>query len=292
MYKGSYVAIITPFKDNKLDEEGLRQNIKFLIDKGSSGIVACATTGECPTLNDNEYERVIRIVVEETQNKVPVIAGAGTNSTEKTIKYVHRAIDFGAQGVLVVTPYYNKPTQEGLYQHYSEVSKASSIPIIVYNVPSRTGSNILPKTIARLNQDFENIVGLKAASGNLDQVSEVQRLCGDKFDILSGDDSLTFPMLAIGAKGVISVVANILPDQVALMCAAFFNGDLKQARKIHLDIFPVVKAMFIETNPSPVKKAMELLGMPSGKPRLPLVEMDKANIPILKKALIDYGIEL
>jgi 4-hydroxy-tetrahydrodipicolinate synthase len=292
MYKGSYVAIVTPFKDNKLDEDGLRQNIKFLIDKSSSGIVACATTGECPSLNDNEYERVIRIAVEETQNRIPVIAGAGTNSTEKTKEYVHRATDFGAQGVLIVTPYYNKPTQEGLYQHYSEVSKASSIPIIVYNVPSRTGSNILPKTIARLNQDCENIVGLKAASGNLDQVSEVQRLCGDKFDILSGDDSLTFPMLAIGAKGVISVVANILPDQVALMCAAFLNGDLRQARKIHLDIFPVIKAMFLETNPGPVKKAMELLGMPSGKPRLPLVEMDKANIPILKKALIDYGIEL
>jgi 4-hydroxy-tetrahydrodipicolinate synthase len=292
MYRGSYVAIITPFKDNRLDEPGLRQNIKFLMDKGSSGIVACATTGECPSLNDDEYERVVKIAVEETQNKVPVIAGAGTNSTEKTIKLVHRATDFGAQGALVVTPYYNKPTQEGLYQHYRAVSKASSIPIIIYNVPGRTGSNILPKTISRLNQDCENIVGLKAASGNLDQVSEVQRLCGDEFDILSGDDSLTFPMMAIGAKGVISVVANILPGQVALMCAAFSNGDLKQARKIHLDIFPVIKALFIETNPIPVKKAMELLGMPSGKPRLPLVEMDKANIPTLKKALIDYGIEL
>ena len=292
MYKGSYVAIVTPFIDNKLDEDGLRKNIRFLIDKGSSGIVACATTGECPSLHDDEYERVIKISVEETQNKVPVIAGAGTNSTEKTIKFIHRATDFGAQGALVVTPYYNKPTQEGLYQHYSEVSKASSIPIIVYNVPSRTGGNIFPKTIARLHQDHKNIVGLKAASGNLDQVTEVQRLCGDSFDILSGDDSLTFPMLAVGAKGVISVVANILPDQVALMCAAFLNGDLKRARKIHLDIFPVVKAMFIETNPIPVKKAMELLGIPAGKPRLPLVEMADNNIPLLKKALIDYGIEL
>lgn len=292
MYQGSYVAIITPFKDNKLDENGLRKNIRFLVDKGSSGIVACATTGECPSLSDDEYERVIRIAVEETNKKVPVIAGAGTNSTEKTIKFVHRATDFGAQGALVVTPYYNKPTQEGLYQHFSNVSKASNIPIIIYNVPSRTGGNILPNTIARLCQDRENIVGLKSASGNLDQVTEVQRLCGDAFDILSGDDSLTFPMMAIGAKGVISVTANILPEQVASMCSASLKGDMKQARKIHLELFPVIKALFIETNPIPVKKAMELLGMPGGKPRLPLVDMADANIPLLKKALIEYGIEL
>lgn len=292
MYKGSYVAIVTPFKDNVLDEKGLRQNIKFLIEKGSSGIVACATTGECPSLSDEEYEHVIRIAVEETKGKVPVIAGAGTNATTKTIKLVQRAEEFGAQGVLVVTPYYNKPTQEGLYEHYREISKASNIPIIVYNVPSRTGGNILPKTIARLYHDCKNIVGLKAASGNLDQVSEVQRLCGDEFDILSGDDSLTFPMLAIGANGVISVVANILPDKVAMLCESFSNGDLLQARKIHLEIFPVIKAMFIETNPIPLKKAMNLLGMPSGKPRLPLVEMGEENVSILKKVLIDYGIEL
>ncbi|MGB3477997.1 MAG: 4-hydroxy-tetrahydrodipicolinate synthase [bacterium] len=292
MYKGSYVAIVTPFKDNILDEKGLRQNIKFLVEKGSSGIVACATTGECPSLSDEEYEHVIRIAVEETKGKVPVIAGAGTNSTTKTIKLVQRAEEFGAQGVLIVTPYYNKPTQEGLYEHYREISKASNMPIIVYNVPSRTGCNILPKTVARLHHDCENIVGLKGASGNLDQVSEVQRLCGDEFDILSGDDSLTFPMLAIGAKGVISVVANILPDKVAMLCESFSNGDLLTARKIHLEIFPVIKAMFIETNPIPIKKAMNLLGMPGGKPRLPLVEMGEENVSILKKVLIDYGIEL
>ena len=292
MYKGSYVAVVTPFKGNILDEKGLRQNINFLIEKGSSGIVACATTGECPSLSDEEYEHVIRIAVEETKGKVPVIAGAGTNSTTKTIKLVQRAEEFGAQGVLVVTPYYNKPTQEGLYEHYREISKASNIPIIVYNVPSRTGGNILPKTVARLHHDCENIVGLKAASGNLDQVSEDQRLCGDEFDILSGDDSLTFPMLAIGAKGVISVVANILPDKVAVLCESFSNGDLLRARKIHLEIFPVIKAMFIETNPIPIKKAMNLLGMPGGKPRLPLVEMGEENVSILKKVLIDYGIEL
>jgi 4-hydroxy-tetrahydrodipicolinate synthase len=292
MYKGSYVAIVTPFKDNILDEQGLRRNIRFLIDKGSKGIVACATTGENPSLSDDDFEKVVRIAVDETKDKVPVIAGAGTNSTFKTIKLVHKAEEFGAQGALVVTPYYNKPTQEGLYQHYLKISEESGIPIIVYNVPSRTGGNILPMTVAKLAKDCKNIVGIKEASGNLDQVSEIQRLCGDEFDILSGDDSLTFPMLAIGAKGVISVTANILPDKVSSMCKSFFEGDINEARKIHLKLFPVIKALFIETNPIPIKKAMELMGMPAGKPRLPLVEMSQENTAILKKILIEFGIEL
>lgn len=292
MYKGSYVAIVTPFKDNILDEQGLRKNIRFLIDKGSKGIVACATTGESPSLSDDDFEKVVRIAVDETKDKAPVIAGAGTNSTFKTIKLVHKAEEFGAQGALVVTPYYNKPTQEGLYQHYRKISEESGIPIIVYNVPSRTGSNILPMTVAKLAKDCKNIVGIKEASGNLDQVSEIQRLCGDEFDILSGDDSLTFPMLAIGAKGVISVTANILPDKVSSMCKSFFEGNINEARKIHLKLFPVIKALFIETNPIPIKKAMELMGMPAGKPRLPLVEMSQENTAILKKILIEFGIEL
>ena len=292
MYRGSYVAIVTPFKDNALDEKGLRENIRFLIAKGSHGIVACATTGECPTLSDDEYEKVIRIAQEETKGKVPVIAGAGTNSTIKTVTLVKKAASYGAQGVLVVTPYYNKPTQQGLYEHYRRISQESSVPIIIYNVPGRTGCNILPGTVARLRESFDNIVGIKAASGSLDQVSEVRRLCGEKFDILSGDDSLTFPMLAVGGSGVISVVANILPEAVSMMCSLFFEGKLDQAREIHLKIFPVIKALFLETNPIPVKKALELMGMAAGKPRLPLVEMSKENTSILKKVLVDFGIEL
>lgn len=292
MYRGSYVAIVTPFKNDRLDEAGLRKNVKFLIENGSSGIVACATTGESPTISDLEFERVVRAAVEETEGKVPVIAGAGTNSTAKTVKLVHKAHEFGAQGALVVTPYYNKPTQEGLYQHYRTVSDESEIPVIIYNVPSRTGGNILPTTVARLNSSCENIVGIKEASGNLDQVSEIQRLCGDEFDILSGDDSLTFPMLAVGAKGVISVAANILPKEVATMCTLFFEGDIKRAREIHLKLFPVIKALFIETNPIPIKKAMELMGMAAGKPRQPLVEMTRENTSILKKRLTEFGIEL
>lgn len=292
MYKGSYVAIVTPFKDDALDEPGLRKNLQYLLKNGSSGIVACATTGESPSLTDAEFERVIKIAVEVTHGKVPVIAGAGTNSTSKTINLVHNAAAFGAHGALVVTPYYNKPTQEGLYQHYKKVSDESSIPLIVYNVPSRTGCNILPKTVARLAHDCKNIVGLKAASGSLDQVSEVQRLCGDTFDILSGDDSLTFPMLAVGAKGAISVIANILPADVAAMCEMFFSGDIERARGIHMKLLPVVKALFLETNPIPVKKAMEFMGMAAGKPRLPLVEMSKDVTSALKSALIECGIEL
>ncbi len=289
MFKGSYVAVVTPFKQGILDEDGLRKNLRFLLENNSQGIVACATTGESPSLTDDEFKRVIGIAVEECKGKVSVIAGAGTNSTKKTIKLIEMATLAGADAALVVTPYYNKPTQEGLYEHYQEVSRASKIPVIIYNVPGRTGCNILPSTVARLNNDCENIVGIKEASGNLDQVSELVRLCGEDFDILSGDDSLTFPMLALGAKGVISVVANIFPNDMSMMCKSFFDGDIVRARRLHLKLFPVVKALFIETNPIPVKKAMELMGMPAGKPRLPLVEMSEKNVPTLKKALSDYG---
>lgn len=292
MYKGSYVAIITPFKDDILDEQGLKKNLRYLIDNGSNGIVACATTGESPSLDDNEYDRVIEICLEQTGTKIPVIAGAGTNSTSKTIKLVHRAEKLGVQGLLIVTPYYNKPTQQGLYQHYRAISNETDLPIIIYNVPGRTGVNILPQTVARLGRDCKNIVAIKEASGNLDQVSELASLLGNDFDILSGDDSLTLPMLAIGAKGVISVIANIFPEDVANMCRLFFDGKIEEAKALHLKMFPVIKALFIETNPIPVKKAMELMGLAAGSPRLPLVQMSEENVAILRKKLIEYGVEI
>ncbi|MEO0138095.1 MAG: 4-hydroxy-tetrahydrodipicolinate synthase [candidate division WOR-3 bacterium] len=292
MYKGSYVAIVTPFKDDTLDETGLKENLKFLIENGSAGIVACATTGESPTLSDEEYERVIKISLEIADGRIPVIAGAGTNSTAKTIKIAQKAQQYGANGLLVVTPYYNKPTQQGLYQHYKAVSSATDLPIIIYNVPGRTGVNILPSTVARLAKDCKNIVGIKEASGNLDQVSELVSLVGEGFDILSGDDSLTLPMLAIGAKGVISVIANIFPRAVADMCRFFFEGRFSEAKELHIKMFPVVKALFIETNPIPIKKAMELMGMAAGNPRLPLAPMSEENTILLRKRLMEYGVKL
>jgi len=292
MYQGSYVAIVTPFKGEQLDEQGLKKNIRYLLANKSSGIVACATTGESPNLSSDEFIRVIDIAVQETEGKVPVIAGAGTNSTAKTISMCKTASKHGARGVLIVTPYYNKPTQEGLYQHYRAVSSETDLPIIIYNVPGRTACSIHPDTITRLANDCPTIIGLKAASGDLDQVSEVVRSCGNDFAVLSGDDSLTFPMMAIGAKGVISVVANILPGEVALMCQECLKGHLDKARDIHLRLFPVIKALFLETNPIPVKKALELMGMAAGKPRLPLVEMSAENAGKLKKALAAFGIEL
>ncbi len=292
MYQGSYVAIITPFKDDILDEQGLKKNLRYLIDNGSNGIVACATTGESPNLDDDEYGKVIEICLEQTGTRIPVIAGAGTNSTSKTIKLIHRAEKLGVQGLLIVTPYYNKPTQQGLYQHYRAISNETDLPIIIYNVPGRTGVNILPQTVARLGRDCKNIVAIKEASGNLDQVSELASLLGNDFDILSGDDSLTLPMLAIGAKGVISVIANIFPKDVANMCRLFFDSEIDEAKKLHLKMFPVIKALLIETNPIPIKKAMELMGLAAGSPRLPLVQMSEENVAILRKKLIEYGLEI
>lgn len=292
MLKGSLVAIVTPFKDDVLDENGLRQNLRFLIKNGSHGIVPCATTGESPSLSDDEYERIIKITVDETAGKLPIIAGAGTNSTTKTIKLMHRAQDFGATALLVVTPYYNKPSAEGLFRHYQAVSAETDLPIVIYNVPGRTGTNILPTTVSRLARECKNIVAIKEASGNLEQISELALLLPENFAILSGDDSLTFPMLAIGAQGVISVCANILPREVSQMCERFFAGDIEQARALHLKMFPVMKALFIESNPVPLKKAMELMGLAAGKPRLPLAEISPENTRLLKDKLVEFGIKL
>lgn len=270
MFVGSLVALVTPFKNGKLDEEGLRANVCFQIEEGSDGLVAIATTGESPTLSEEEKDRVTQICVEESNHRVPVIVSTGTNSTSKTIEATKKAEGRGADGALVITPYYNRPTQEGLFQHFEAVAASVKIPIIIYNVPGRTGINIYPKTVARL-AEFGNIVAIKEASGNLDQVSQIIAECRERFTVLSGDDSLTLPMLALGAKGVISVVANILPRDVSDMIKAFNRGDVEDAKGIHFKLFPVTKVLFLETNPIPVKKAMELMGMAAGEPRLPLV---------------------
>jgi len=290
MFKGSIVAIVTPFKNGKVDEKKLRDLIEFQIKNGSSGIVPCGTTGESATLSFDEHDRVIEITIEQVKKRVPVIAGTGSNSTEEAIMLTKHAAGAGADASLQVSPYYNRPTQKGLYEHFKTIANAVEIPILLYNIASRTGVNIEPETIARLSSDCKNIVGVKEASGNLDQMSRIKALCGEKFDLISGDDSLTLPVLSIGGTGIISVVANIVPKDVANLVSEFQKGNTKEAREIHYKLLPLIKAVFLETNPIPVKTAMGLLGMCEPGLRLPMCAMSPENLEKLKRALIDYGI--
>jgi len=290
MFKGSIVAIVTPFKKGKLDEKKYRDLIEFQIKNGTSGIVPCGTTGESATLSFEEHDQVIQIAIEQVKKRVPVIAGTGSNSTDEAIMLTKHAAKSGADASLQVAPYYNKPTQGGLYEHFKAVADSVNIPIILYNIAGRTGVNIEPETIAKLAKQCKNIVAVKEASGNLEQMSRVKLLCGNKFDLLSGDDALTLPVLSIGGTGIVSVVANIIPADVAKMVSLFENGDLKAAQDMHYKMLPLIKSMFIETNPIPVKTAMGLLGMCEPDLRLPMSTMAQENVEKLKKALKDYGL--
>ena len=290
MLKGSIVAIVTPFKNGRVDEKNFRDLIEFQIKNGTSGIVPCGTTGESATLSFAEHDRVIEISIEQVKKRVPVIAGTGSNSTEEAIMLTKHAAKAGADASLQVSPYYNRPTQKGLYEHFKAIANSVDIPIILYNIASRTGVNIEPETIAKLASDCKNIVGVKEASGSLDQMSRIKQLCGKNFALISGDDSLTLPILSIGGIGVISVVANIVPQDVASLVSEFEKGNLKQAQEIHYKLLPLIKAMFIETNPIPVKTALGLLGMCAPDLRLPMCAISPENLEKLKKALIDYGL--
>ena len=290
MFKGSIVAIVTPFKNGKIDEQKLKELVEFQIKNGTSGIVPCGTTGESPTLSMQEHERVIEILIEAVKKRVPVIAGTGSNSTQEAIELSVHAQRVGTDALLLVSPYYNKPTQQGLYLHFKTIAERVKIPIILYNIASRTGINIEPATIAQLAGDCKNIIGVKEASGNLDQMSRIKALCSKNFDLISGDDALTLPLLAVGGVGVISVVANIVPGDVADMVEAFSKGNIKKAQTLHYKLLPLIKAMFIETNPIPVKTAMGLLGMCQPGLRLPLCAMSEQNLEKLKKALKVYGL--
>lgn len=290
MFTGSIAALVTPFKNGKLDSEGLTRNIEFLIANKTSGFVPCGTTGESPTLTDEEWESVISTTVRTANRRVPVIAGSGTSSTEKTITLTKKVKNLGADGALVVAPYYNKPSQEGLYNHFRTIAESVDIPLVIYNIPGRTGVNILPATFERLVKKCPSIVAVKEAAGSLDQVSEIVGRCGEKLTVLSGDDSLTLPMLSVGARGVISVVANIVPGDVAGMIERFFDNKPEDASRLHHKLFPLCRALFIETNPIPLKAAMDLLGMAAGEPRLPLWPPSAENLEVIKKALIDYGL--
>ena len=288
MFKGSIVAIVTPFKkDGAVDYGKLRELVEFQIEGGTDAIVPCGTTGESSTLDYEEHINVIKTVVEQVGKRVPVIAGTGSNSTAEAIDLTRKAKDVGADGALLVTPYYNKPTQEGLYRHYMAVANGVALPQILYNVPGRTGVNLLPETVARLAL-HGNIVAIKEATGSLQQGSEVIALCGDQIDLLSGDDFITFPLMTCGAKGVISVLANIMPRTVADLVDAFFAGDLETARQLHLKTLKISNAMFIESNPVPVKTALEMMGKASADVRLPLAPLSEGNKAKLAAIMKEY----
>jgi len=289
MFSGSIVAIVTPFKDGQVDEEAYRELIEFQIANGTRAIVPCGTTGESATLNVEEHARVIDIALEAVNKRVPVIAGTGGNSTREAIDLTEHAKKVGADATLQVTPYYNKPTQEGLYQHFKAIAKAVSLPQVLYNVPGRTSVNMLPETVARL-AELPEVVAIKEASGNLGQMAEIIRLAGDKITLLSGDDNVTLPVLSLGGKGVISVVANVVPKDSADLVKAWEKGRVEEAKTLFYKLFPLCQAMFFETNPIPVKTSLALMGKIQDEMRLPLCPMSPANLGRLKKALTDYGL--
>jgi 4-hydroxy-tetrahydrodipicolinate synthase len=272
MFSGALSALITPFRDGEVDEKAYRDLIEWQIQEGVDGIVPCGSTGESATLSHGEHDRVIAIAVNQARKRVPVVAGTGSNATAEAIRLTAHAKEVGADGVLMISPYYNKPTQEGIYQHYKAVAATVDIPIVVYNIPGRTGSNIAPETIARL-AEIKQIAAVKEASGVMDQTSDIIRLCGDRLAILSGDDSLTLPIMALGGKGVIATISNVMPREIHELAAAALTGDFAHAREIHYRMLPLMRALFLETNPIPVKQACALMGRCQNEVRLPLVPM-------------------
>ena len=291
MFTGSFVALVTPFRDSKIDEKAFADLIEMHVAAGTDGIIPCGTTGESATLSFDEHQHLIQLAVKYTRKRMKVIAGTGSNSTAEAIFLSKAAEKDGADGCLVVTPYYNKPTQNGLIKYFKEVAESVSIPIIAYNVPGRTGVNITPKTLLEMSRN-KTICAVKEASGDLVQMSEIAALMDKDFSILSGDDMLLLPGLSIGARGVISVVANILPKETKALITAYQARDTEGALKIHRRVFPVMKAMFMETNPIPVKAAMALLGWIQPEIRSPLTELESENLVSLKSTLREFGLKV
>jgi 4-hydroxy-tetrahydrodipicolinate synthase len=284
MFSGSIVAIVTPFRNGKLDERAFGDLIEWQIANGTNGIVPCGTTGESATLTHDEHHRVVRLTVEVAKGRIPVIAGTGSNSTDEAISLTRHAKDAGADGALLITPYYNKPTQEGLYRHYKAVAEAVDMPLVLYNIPGRTGVNMLPATVARLAV-MKNIVGIKEGSGFVQQASDIAQTCGDRLTVLSGDDPLTLPMMAVGAKGVITVTANVMPKEMAQLVASFQAGRIDEARRIHFALSALFAALFYETNPIPVKEALGMMGKIDPELRLPMCAMSADNRNQLTRVL-------
>jgi 4-hydroxy-tetrahydrodipicolinate synthase len=284
MFSGAFSALITPFRDGAVDEPALRELVEWQIQSGIDGLVPCGSTGESATLTHAEHEQVIRLVVEQARRRVPVIAGTGSNSTAEAIRLTTFAREVRADGALLISPYYNKPTQDGIYRHYKMIGASVDLPLIVYNIPGRTGSNILPETFARMC-DIKQVVGVKEASGSMDQCSDILKLCGDRLAMLSGDDSLTLPLMSMGAKGVISVITNVMPREMHDMAAAALSGDFKLAREIHFKMIPLMRALFVETNPIPIKQACAFMGKCTNEMRMPLVPMTAAAADRLRAVM-------
>jgi 4-hydroxy-tetrahydrodipicolinate synthase len=282
--------MVTPFRNGKVDEAKLRELVELHVTHGTDGLIPCGTTGESPTLSHDEHRGVVETVIEAARGRIRVIAGTGSNSTTEAIEMTKHAERAGAAGALVVNPYYNKPTQDGLYRHFRAVAEAVAIPVVLYNIQSRTAINVETDTMARLARDVKNIVGVKEASGSLDQMSQVIAACGPDFSVLSGDDNITLPLLAIGGSGVVSVIANIVPRETADLVHAALEGDWKRARDLHYRLFPLARAAFLETNPIPIKEAMAMAGMLEPEFRLPMCRMSDANREKLRAILKPYGL--
>jgi len=292
IFTGAGVAIVTPFKENgEVDYESFAKNIEFQIEKGTDAIIVCGTTGEASTLTHEEHIEVIRYCVKCVNGRIPVVAGTGSNCTETAIYLSQEAEKAGADGLLVVTPYYNKATQKGLFEHFKMVADSVKIPILLYNIPGRTGGvNILPETVVRLCTEVENIVGVKDATGNISQVAKLMSIADGKVDLYSGNDDQIVPFLSLGGKGVISVLSNVAPTETHDICAKFFAGDVKGSSDLQLSAISLIDALFCEVNPIPVKKALHLMGMMGGTIRRPLTVMEDANAAKLEKAMKDFGI--
>jgi len=290
MFEGSFVAIVTPFNDDgSLDDGKLKELIEFQIENGTHGIVPCGTTGESPTLTHDEHDRVVELTVETVDGRVQVIAGAGSNSTAEALRLTRHAKAVGADGALVITPYYNKPTQNGLYAHFMHITDRVDIPVVIYNVPGRTGTDLQTATLAKL-ATHQNIIGLKEATGQLSRASEAVNACNDEFTVLSGDDINTLPIMAVGGRGVISVLANVAPREVADMCNAFKTGDLQTAQQIHHQTMQLALDLFIDTNPIPVKTALQMMGKLNGRMRLPLAPMSDDTLEVLRQTVNNMGL--
>ena len=290
--KGCFTAVISPLKEGKPDLAAFRKLVRAQIKAGVSGLVPCGSTGEAATLTEEEYLEVIRTAVDEAKGKVPVVPGAGTNSTAKSVEMVKKVEKLGVNGILAIVPYYNKPTQDGMLAHFSELAENTRLPVILYNIPGRTGVNMLPATVLALRKKFGNITGIKEASGLLDQVSEIINGADNNFAVMSGDDALTLPMMSVGARGVISVAGNIAPKEMSRMCELFLRGEIEEAKKMHHRLFGLIKTLFVETNPIPVKYAMHLMGYCSPDMRLPLTALSINRREEVRSALINAGIKL